>query len=331
MAGCLIELEHGLACGDGVVDVLAGEQCDPNAPGSPHRTYCLDKGLGGGKDGRGEALCNDTCQIEADWDICTFCGDGIARGTEACDGADLRGATCPSKQGQIGCWSAEAGPDLACTLDTSGCDPCGDGVFSPEQEECDFSTQCGDDADCPGEEVCDVDKKTCALPGELGVGEQCTELDGPKGAYQHGLVTNADCTSDCVYERRRCNYCGDGELDGAYADYTAHGDFVQVAEVCDGDAAQSEALSEYCRDLCTGGPNNTTLALRCEFECNDSCSGFTEQAWEYPIIESARCCVIGGEPCDLAGTFPCCYALDHPDDAASACVDALPLPTCRSG
>lgn len=76
----------------------------------------------------------------------------------------------------------------------------------------------------------------------------------------------------------------------------------------------------------------TTLQLRCEFKCNTSCNGFEDQAWEEPVKESARCCVIGGEPCDGPGGFPCCYALDHPEDADIACLDnTLPKPLCRSG
>jgi hypothetical protein len=76
----------------------------------------------------------------------------------------------------------------------------------------------------------------------------------------------------------------------------------------------------------------TTLQLRCEFQCEETCDGFEEQAWEDPIKESARCCVLGGEACDGPGGFPCCYALDHPDDAENACLsNTLPKPLCRSG
>lgn len=49
-----------------------------------------------------------------------FCGDGIANGTEQCDGGDLRGVTCPSLgylKGDLKCTSS-------CTLDYSVCVPC---------------------------------------------------------------------------------------------------------------------------------------------------------------------------------------------------------------
>ncbi len=326
--GCLLELDRSLACGDGLVDVLAGEQCDPNDLNSPHLTYCLDKGLG-----QGQATCDSDCQIQADKDMCAACGDGIAAGAEQCDGDDLRGAVCPSGQGQLGCKPPDPDvPQNGCLFDISGCDPCGDGKHSSEVEECDFSTQCTQDADCGEEMVCDTDKKTCVQPGEIGVGVQCSGLVGPKGLYSKGVVNNAECTKDCRYDRHRCNYCGDGQLDAPYEDYTSLGTFLQEGEVCDGDDADPEALVEYCQELCTGGPNNTTLQLRCEFKCDDGCREFVAQSWEDPIQESARCCVMGGEPCDGPGGFPCCYALDNPEDADNACLtNTLPKPLCRSG
>lgn len=330
-AGCLLELEHELACGDGRVDVLAGEQCDPRASDSPHLTYCIDKNLGNGSDGKGAAVCNEECQIEADQEICAFCGDGIAAADEQCDGSDLRGQVCPSGDGQLACNKPSEPAGIRCTFDISGCNQCGDGQFNEKIEECDFSTQCNDDEDCDEGMECDESKQTCVMQGDIGLGYACTNLKGPKDEfYTHGIVNNSDCTHDCLYERRRCSYCGDGELDPAYEDYGSPNNFMQKAELCDGDASDKDALVEYCQDLCTGGPN-TTLVLRCEFKCNENCDGFEEQAWEDPIKDSARCCVLGGEPCDLAGDFPCCYALDHPEGANSACVDALPKPVCRSG
>lgn len=327
-AGCMLELEHRLSCGDGVVDVLAGEQCDPMASDSPHVTYCIDKGLGSG-----EATCNDVCQIEANADICAVCGDGKAAGDEDCDGNDLRGAVCPSGRGQLGCKSADQPEGIRCTYDVTGCDACGDGAFSNEVEECDFSTQCDEDEDCAKGEVCDVESQFCISPGDLASPVECTGLDGPKGPYTYGAVTNADCTEECAYGRQRCNYCDNGELDGEYMDYAHPLPFMQKAEVCDGGVADRDALVSYCQELCTGGPNMTTLQLRCEFMCNETCDGFVpDQAWEDPIKESARCCVLGGEPCDGPGGFPCCYALDHPEDAEKACLDnTLPKPLCRSG
>src|SRR5262249_39842009 len=51
-ASCLIDVEHRIACGDGYVDPLAGEECDPQVPESfinacehtnhPHGTAACD-------------------------------------------------------------------------------------------------------------------------------------------------------------------------------------------------------------------------------------------------------------------------------------------------
>jgi hypothetical protein len=50
---------------------------------------------------------------------CHVCGDGIVNSTEACDGANLNGATC-SSQGFGGGTLACGG---SCAYDTSGCTP----------------------------------------------------------------------------------------------------------------------------------------------------------------------------------------------------------------
>lgn len=84
-----------------------------------------------------------------------ICGDGKARGSEDCDGADLSGTTCQSLGFDGGTLACDAG----CAFDTSGCTSapvvaCGDGVLGGH-EECDG----GSDAACPG--LCSND---CACP-----------------------------------------------------------------------------------------------------------------------------------------------------------------------
>ncbi len=48
-----------------------------------------------------------------------YCGDGVKNGSEACDAADLGGATCTSEGFATGTLACGQG----CTLDTSGCTP----------------------------------------------------------------------------------------------------------------------------------------------------------------------------------------------------------------
>jgi hypothetical protein len=66
-----------------------------------------------------------------------FCGDGVAGAGEACDGADLGGATCES----VGFAGGTLGCGVGCQVDTGGCVPgvlttCGNGV-KETAEPCD--------------------------------------------------------------------------------------------------------------------------------------------------------------------------------------------------
>jgi hypothetical protein len=97
------------------------------------------------------------------------CGDGKAEGSEQCDGADLKGATCAS----LGLGGGTLACGSGCTYDTSGCAQqpvCGNGVKE-------------------GSEVCDGTN--------LG-GQTCQSLGFQSGA----LACNANCqsfnTSACV-------------------------------------------------------------------------------------------------------------------------------------
>jgi hypothetical protein len=313
-AGCLLELRHELSCGDGRVDVLAGEHCDPRAPDSPHLTECLDRGLG-----EGEAQCTDECKLEVSKDICAACGDGIAAGQEDCDGNDLRGQICPSAKGALSC-AAD------CRFDASGCDLCGDEIVQSPPEECDVQ-RCSTNEDCGGDTICEEKTKTCIVPGDITFGTDCAELEVTgslgKNSYTSGSVHNNDCGTLCLFDRRPCNFCGDGEVDPSYEDQGLNGGFNQVAEVCDGSEANQAALKTYCEDLCTDG-NGTTLELRCDFVCDIDCADFKDPEWEDPVVESARCCVVGAQPCDVPSGFPCCWELDYPEeDPKDACVEFL--------
>jgi beta-lactamase superfamily II metal-dependent hydrolase len=74
-----------------------------------------------------------------------FCGDGLVKGGEMCDGADLDGQSCVS----LGYDAGTLACDLGCGFDTSGClslaFSCGDGLVTGF-EECEPS----DDGACPG-------------------------------------------------------------------------------------------------------------------------------------------------------------------------------------
>ncbi|MEM6990606.1 MAG: hypothetical protein AAF721_08920 [Myxococcota bacterium] len=101
------------------------------------------------------------------------CGDGVAEGEEACDGADLGDATCLSEGFAGG--ALQCGSD--CTLDTTNCDLCGNGAIDTGEE-------------CDGENLGGV--STCA---DVGLGED----DEPLA-----------CSRECVLDYGSCSSCGNG-------------------------------------------------------------------------------------------------------------------------
>ncbi|HGG56968.1 MAG TPA: hypothetical protein ENK31_04135, partial [Nannocystis exedens] len=261
-----MELEHSVRCGDGYVDSLAGEECDPLDPSS-YENACQSTGFP-----LGTARCNpETCQIEVDAEICAFCGDGVISPGEQCEGANLGNRRCPSGEDLVTC-------DLAtCRLNFEACPHCGNGVFEPEEgEECEWNLDFDVDDDVVGELV------------------ECEELE-PLGAveksYFQGKVGPSDCTKLCQFSRKSCSYCGDGVVDAAYLDLGPEGvQVLQGAEICDGDNADSSMLAQSCKSVC----ESSLDSLSCKFNCQDECSRL-----EPKPKEEAECCIRGGEKCSL--------------------------------
>jgi fibro-slime domain-containing protein len=157
-------------CGDGV---RAGpEICDGSALNG---SSCATLGYGGGT-----LVCKPDCTgfDAAGCTVTTYCGDGSRLAPEACDGADLGGATCESLGYDSGLLACTA----SCALDTLGCattTTCGDGVRA-------------------GPEQCDG--------GDMG-GGSCGDL---------GFVTGSlTCGSDCRYDTAGCSSCGNNRTEGA--------------------------------------------------------------------------------------------------------------------
>ena len=174
-----------------------------------------------------------------------FCGNGTASGAEACDGADLGGATCQS----LGFVGGTLGCTPGCRHDTGSCTPvpaglpttCGNGTIeAPEQ--CDGANLGG--ATCLGlgfasgtlgcTTGCAYDLTTCQARASSTCGdgivdplEQCDGAD-LGGATCRGLgFLGGDllCTANCAFDTSVCtrsaaSTCGDG--------------FVDVVEQCDG-------------------------------------------------------------------------------------------------
>jgi len=80
--------EPGPACGNGLLDT--GEICDGMALGGQ---TCVGLGYTGGTLGC-LSDCSDFDETACDGATGPVCGDGLAEGSEVCDGSDLRGKTC---------------------------------------------------------------------------------------------------------------------------------------------------------------------------------------------------------------------------------------------
>lgn len=251
-------------CGDGVLD--EGEACDGEDFGG---RSCDDEGADGGS-----LRCTDDCQIDTcgcTWedgggdcppDTPPVCGNGIQESGESCDGTDIPSWDFDPCEAELGNgFYGGVGCTADCTLDTSTCGWCGDGVWQEWEEECDgdeigdFTCEEAIHVPALGSPTCD---KSCELifdncepscgNGELDPGESCDgEALGEQTCADVGAVGGTmGCTEDCTFDPGECDYCGNGVLD--------------PGEVCDGDAfveSQCSAVSAFasgllaCADTCT--------------------------------------------------------------------------------
>ncbi len=223
-AGCAFDTSAcGARCGDNTVDVAHGEVCDSQQLSA---NTCQTLGFTGGAlacgadcdydttgcvsvcgngvvepdegcDDGGTAPddgCAADCAVEAGWDcsgspsVCVIvrCGDGVAAGDEACDGADLRGQGCESLDYHGGALACRED----CTLDLLSCEAAG---------------RCGDGARQEGHEACDG--------ADLG-GATCESL-----GWNGGTGTSLSCEADCTFNETACEAngrCGDGVLQTPY-------------------------------------------------------------------------------------------------------------------
>lgn len=229
LGGCVVELDHVLACGDGYIDELAGEECEPNVPES------FEDGCVGTNRPFGNARCDpDTCEIVATELQCARCGDelvDVAAGEE-CDGSN-NGARCPN--GETPACSA-----TTCMIVWESCGPCGNAVRD-EGEECDW-------ADVGGLAV----KRACGGDDPL----EPYRLEKP---YMSG--SSATCTETCEYDRRGCGYCGDGVQDPALP---VGEDALSWPELCDGDDFDELAVADAYPECAAMGARPDVV---CDDDC----------------------------------------------------------------
>lgn len=193
---CTLTLDEQIACGDGYVDRVAGEECDPQVEDS-----YVDACLGTSRpDGTG-ACDPDDCTLVRTIVQCAVCGDDEVDPEvgEECDGSNLNGAFCPGSSALPRCTS-----DCLLVYDT--CPTCGNGV-TDEGEECDP-----------------------AGGGLAGPLRSCEELPSSTDQeYTSGFY--AACDDDCTFSRAGCGFCGNGKLEGILP-LDLKGS-VTVSEVCD--------------------------------------------------------------------------------------------------
>jgi hypothetical protein len=198
------------------------------------------------------------------------CGDGIAEGTEECDGADARGvANCHAWDPRF----HEPRPLVCrddCTIDRPSCGPfCGDRVVDATHEECDGAPKersCIDEGFHSGTLMCSsqcrLDLSTCAGRCGDGVrtaGELCDGDDhgarscSSEGFYAGRLACRPTC--DAVDVSGCTDFCGDGVRNGD--------------EACDGPDFGALSCDSY-------GWNSGSL--RCGVDCRSidtsTCSGY---------------------------------------------------------
>jgi hypothetical protein len=241
VGSCLLDLDHAIACGDGHVDELAGEECDPAVPSS------YEGACAGTNRPDGQGACDPVaCTIINDKEQCATCGDDTVDEEfgEECDGANLNGEPCPGGGDGLRC-----GPD--CKFDYSDCDPCGNGVLE-EGEECD-----------PGAMGDLVIPRPCAGSEEL---EPLPSVDKP---YSSGETVT--CGDGCRYDRTQCNYCGDGVRDEPLpVDFNG---VMSPAEWCDGDSIDEDRLfAEYGDNFCFG-----VAGERPNAGCGEDCRSFVDR------------------------------------------------------
>ena len=113
--GCSGDCRSVETCGNGIVDVSAGESCDcGDAVHKPDRCRSPNSDSP-------DAECSSRCELR-------YCGDGKIDTLEQCDGSLLGGQTCSD----FGYYHGELGCSTLCRFDTNTCaGRCGDQVVEP--------------------------------------------------------------------------------------------------------------------------------------------------------------------------------------------------------
>ncbi len=255
---CLIELDRVIACGDGHVDEIAGEQCDPADPPS-YLAACV-----GTSRPFGIGACDpDTCQLIITAEQCAKCGDGIidVEAGEQCDGSN-NGVACPGS-GTPSC--------TLCRVDYGNCDTCGNGMID-EGEECDFASSRGGGI---------VSPRPCA--GSMSQ----APLRSPYMTFPYTSGSTISCLPNCTFDRSSCGYCGNGGIDPPLRN-SLYNDAVTLAEVCDGDDLDTALLAdEY--------PACAQIGALANVACDSDCLDHVPRAGPVCCLDAGEACPQDGD------------------------------------
>jgi fibro-slime domain-containing protein len=237
-------LATGKACGNSVIDVSEGENCDD------------------GNTNSGDG-CNRICQTEANWNCPTpgqkcenlaKCGNSILTSDEVCDdGNTLSGDGCSGN-----CKTVE--PGWQCRVPGKPCNPaCGDGVITAGEICDDGNTNSGDG--CSATCRLELGYKCTGSKGEKSV---CThtvcgdgKVEGAEGCDDGNTVPFDGCSEDCQNEP---------DCSGTSGCTSTCGDGIVLNEACDdGNQADGDGCSKTCQVepgwICTQPPLGNSMLV----------------------------------------------------------------------
>ena len=281
-------------CGDGFIDVAAGEQCEIGGKvEATCQTYDSTKKW---KEG-GVPGCSTSCRLTVG--TCeegeAVCGDGLKTGGEACDKGDKTPIACIAL-------------DYTKNWKAGGAAKCADDCESIEQgtcEEVETEAACGDGIWSMPSEACDKAAKTPCL------------LFDPSKKWKDGGV--AHCSDDCkTLSIGTCveaeAECGDGYKNGA--------------EVCDpndeGTADEPGSATQTCQEFDSTKNWQAGGSAKCKADCSGYEVGTCKEAEPATCGDGHK---TGAEVCDTVGdtSTKACSDLDSTkmwqDGSVATCKD----------